>query len=85
MDNKELQEIIDDGISGRSQKLLKRYHKLKWTRTTNRGHKYLEHPDLKDHRWGVTFCCRVYPITIAAAEKLVTKMEIWQANASDND
>lgn len=59
--------------------LMERFRKLKLRRTTFGGNKHLLPPDKKDYRWGIQHFGGCEPITEARAEKLITKMEIWQA------
>ncbi len=56
-----------------------RFARLKTTRTTPRGNKYLLPPDHKDSRWGLQHFGGVEPITDKRATKLLDKMEKWQA------
>jgi len=58
--------------------LIARFKRLKLSRTTPRGCKFLLPPDQKDYRWGIDSCGGCRPITQAAAEKLISKMELWQ-------
>lgn len=77
MDNKEF-KAISKQLSAHNAKLLKRYMVLRLSRTTRRGCKFLLHPDKKDLRWGIQHFGGCEPITEARAERLITKMEIWQ-------
>ncbi len=74
MDSKEY-NAIRKVISKRSASLLKRYWALKSSCTTRRGNEYIARPDKTDYRWGLLHFGGCEPITLARAEKLITKME----------
>ncbi len=59
--------------------MAERFVHLATTRTTRRGNKYLLPPDHKDTRWGLQHFGGVEAITDKRAEKLLDKMEKWQA------
>ncbi len=59
--------------------MAERFARLRTTRTTRRGKKYLLPPDRKDRRWGLQHFGGVEPITDKRATKLIAKMEKWQA------
>ena len=74
---------IDKELSSRSLALLNRFRKLKSTKTTLRGTKYLLKPDHKDLRWGIQHFGGCEPITSNRAEKLITKMEQDQKEVTE--
>ena len=59
--------------------MAERFVRLKTTRTTRHGGKYLVSPDHKDNRWGLQHFGGVEAITDNRAMKLLDKMEKWQA------
>ena len=59
--------------------MAERFARLKTTRTTCRGNKYLLPPDHKDYRWGLQHSGGKEPITVKRAMKLLDNMENWQA------
>ena len=70
--------------------MAERFARLKTTRTTPRGKKYLLPPDHKDSRWGLQHFGGVEAITDKRAMELLCKMEKWQAideieSEADND
>ena len=68
--------------------IAERFARLKTTRTTRCGNKYLLPPNHKDYRWGLQHFGGVEPITDKRAMKLLNKMEKWQAEekaATDGD
>ena len=58
--------------------MAERFARLKTTRTTRCGNKYLLPPNHKDERWGLQHFGGVEPITDKRAMKLMGKMESWQ-------
>lgn len=73
-----LSETNKNKLCEESQLLLRRYKRLKLKRTTRRGNQYLEQPDDKDSRWGISDFGGCNPISLYKAEQVISKMELWQ-------
>ena len=66
-------------LSKKSTELLKRFKRLKSSCTTKTGNRYLEPPDDKDSRWGLSGFGGCNPITESRAEQIIGKIEIRQS------